>query len=97
VSDCSGEVNLEKNVHPGDTLGTRCAFILCRFPFACLQLRDDAGQGFSPSPRVQVQKLGVRSVFVFSGNSLRMCPPPHHAHRGDCLQLAQIFGSCSTE
>jgi hypothetical protein len=49
----------------------------------------DAGRGFSPSTRVQLQQLGVHSVFVFSGHSLCMWPPPHHKLQGGCLQLAQ--------
>jgi hypothetical protein len=57
---------------------------LCSSPFAWLQPRYDAGWGFSP-PRVQLQQLGVESVFVFSEHFLCKWPPPHHKHRGGCL------------
>jgi hypothetical protein len=42
---------------------------LCSSPLAWLQPRYDATWGFSPSTRVQLQQLGVDSVFDFSGHS----------------------------
>jgi hypothetical protein len=91
AKDCSGEVNLEKNVLPEDPLGARCALLLSSSPFAWLQPRYDAGWCFSPSTRVQLQQLSVDSVFVFSGHSLCSWPPPHNKHLGGCLQLAQTW------
>jgi hypothetical protein len=46
---------------------------------------------FCPSTRVQLQQLGVDSVFVFSGHSRCRWPPPHHKHQGGCLHLAQTW------
>jgi hypothetical protein len=69
ASDCSGEVNLETNILPEDPLGAHCA-LLCSSSFTWLQLRYDTGWGFSPCPRVQLQQLGVDSIFFFSGHSL---------------------------
>jgi hypothetical protein len=43
AKDCSGEVNLEKNILPRGSLESS----LCS-SFAMLQLRCDAGRGFSP-------------------------------------------------
>jgi hypothetical protein len=64
---------------------------LCCSPFTWLQAWYDAGWGFSPSTRVQLQQLGVDPVFIFSGHSLHTQPPPHHKYQGGCLQLAQIL------
>jgi hypothetical protein len=60
-------------------------------PFAWLQPRYDAGWGFSPSSRVQLQNLGVDSVFVFSGHSLCRWSSPYQRHLGSCMQLAQTW------
>jgi hypothetical protein len=42
LRDCSGEVNLEKNVLPEDPLGARCD-LLCSSIFAWLQPGHDSG------------------------------------------------------
>jgi hypothetical protein len=60
--------------------------LLC---FVWLQPRYDAGWGFSPTSRAQSQQLGVDSVFVCLGNSLRRWPSLHHKHLRVSLQLAQ--------
>jgi hypothetical protein len=99
VKDCSGEVNLEKNILPEDPFGAHCAVLLCSSPFTWLQCQYDSGWGFFLSARVKFQQLSVDSVFVFSGHSLCRWPPLHHKHGGDCLQLAQTwpnFGSYNT-
>jgi hypothetical protein len=89
--DCSVQVNLANNLLPENLLGARCAVLLCCSPLARLQPRYDAGWGFSPSTRVQLQHLGVDSAFVFSGHSLCRGPPTHHRHLGGCLQLDQTW------
>jgi hypothetical protein len=83
--------NLEKNVLLEDPFWARCPLLLCSLPFAWLQPRYDAGWGFAPSTRAQLQQHGVDPVFVFSGHSLCRWPPPHHKHQGGCLQLVQTW------
>jgi hypothetical protein len=41
--DCSGDVNLEKNVLPEDPLGARCDLLTCSSPFTYLQSWYDTG------------------------------------------------------
>lgn len=88
VSWRSAPVNLEKNVLPEDPLGARCVLLFCSSPFVRLQPQYEAGWGFSPSRRVQLQQLDVDSVFLFTEHSLCRWPPPHHKHGGRCLQLS---------
>jgi hypothetical protein len=80
----------EKNVLPEEPLGACSALLLCSSSFAWLQPQYNAGWGFSPSPMVQLQQLGIDSVSVFSGHSLCRWPPLHPKQWGGCLQLAQI-------
>jgi hypothetical protein len=51
---------------------------LCSSPFTWLQAWYDGGRCSSPHTTVQLQQLGISSVFLFSGYSTCRCPPLHH-------------------
>jgi hypothetical protein len=89
-----GVVSLEEKTLPVVVLGVLCDLFFCRSSFACLQPRQLAGCGFSPSANRQLQKDGVQAAFSFSGHSLCRRPPPYHTQRGGCLQFAQTWPNC---
>jgi hypothetical protein len=90
AQDCSADVNLEKNVLPEDPLGACCALLLCSSPFARSQPQYDPGWRLPPIT-VQLQWLGIHSVFVFSGHSPCRWPPPYHKHQGGLLAVGPVM------